>query len=136
VALAVAAVCGVAGWIASELLTVSLFGEGVAGVPSLIGILLLGIVPFSVAKVIGNYLAGSNAVALNAVATIPTLIVAVALALLLIPGYGATGAAWATVVAYWLQTLLLIALFARKTAVPFSAVVRLRSYRSAAERRA
>ncbi len=126
-ALVASAVCGVAGWIASELLVVTLFGEEFAEVPSLIGILLLGIVPFSVAKVLGGYLAGSNAVGLNAVATTVTLVIAIALALLLIPGMGAAGAAWATAIAYSFQTLLLVVLFARRTALPLRAVMRLRA---------
>ena len=127
VALVASAACGVAGWIASELLVVTLFGREFAEVPLLIGILLLGIVPFSVAKVLGNYLAGSNAVGLNAVATVLTLVIAVGLALLLIPGMGAAGAAWATAIAYSIQTLFIMALFRRRTALPVSAMMRLRA---------
>ena len=126
VALLVSTACGVAGWIASELFVVTLFGQEFAEVPSLIWILLLGIVPFSVAKVLGNYLAGSNAVGSNAVATTVTLVIAVGLALLLIPGMGAAGAAWATAIAYSLQTLFIMALFRHRTALPLRTVMLLR----------
>ncbi len=78
------------------------------------------------AKVLGNYLAGSNAIGINAIATIITLVIAIGLALLLIPGMGAVGAACATAVAYSFQTLLLVALFARRTELPLRAVMLLR----------
>ena len=115
VALLVSAVCGVAGWVLSVYLVVPIFGDGFDGAPQLIGILLLGIVPFSIAKVLGNYLAAVNAMKLNLVASALGLGLAIPLNLALVPALGAVGAAWATAASYALITIVLVVLFARHT---------------------
>jgi O-antigen/teichoic acid export membrane protein len=105
----IAGALGLAGWAVSRVLVVPLFGSGFADVPMIIGILLLGIVPFSVAKILGTHFAGTNALHRNIAASSLTLPVALLLNFLLVPPMGAYGAAIATAVAYTLQTVVLIA---------------------------
>ncbi len=118
-AILVAALVGLAGWLLSQSLVVYLFGSDFATVPELIGILLIGIIPFAGALVMGNYLSGTQSVGFNAASSIVILVVALLLDLLLIPTMGATGAAWATAVSYSLHTGLLMWIFARRTGLPF-----------------
>jgi O-antigen/teichoic acid export membrane protein len=114
IALLISGAAALVGWAASQLLVPVLFGDDFADVPSLIGVLLLGIVPFSVAKVLGNYLAGVNALGANVAAAAGILVVTIILDLLLIPPLGARGAAMATAVSYSLFTLVVFAVFLRK----------------------
>jgi O-antigen/teichoic acid export membrane protein len=75
----------------------------------------LGIVPFSGAKVLGNYLAGVNAVGLNTAVAAAGLALTIPLNLVLVPTWGATGAAWASSMTYLLQTALISFFFLRRT---------------------
>jgi O-antigen/teichoic acid export membrane protein len=120
VSVAVCAVAAVSGWLLTQWLLTPIFGDQFAEVPALLGILLLGIVPYSISKVLGNYLAGINALGANVFASGMGLGLTIALDLLLIPRYGAQGAAWATAVSYAAYTLLLFAVFLRKSALPLS----------------
>lgn len=107
------AALGLGGWLASLTLVVPLFGADFSDAASLIGILLLGIVPFSAAKILGTHFAGANALHRNIAASAFTLPVMVALNLTLVPIYGAHGAATATAVAYAAQTAILVAFWRR-----------------------
>lgn len=106
---------GGGGLACAHVLVAPVFGPAFSGVPSLIGILLIGIVPYSAAKVFGNYLAGINALGASVLLSLAGLGVAVLLDLWWIPRYGATGAAWATAVSYPVYTLLLFGLFLVKS---------------------
>lgn len=115
VAVAISAVCGVLGWLLSTSMLTSIFGDGFGQAPSLIGILLLGIVPFSGAKVLGNYLAGVNAVGLNTATAAAGLVLTIPLNLALVPSLGPAGAAWASAITYLAQTMLIAFFFLRRT---------------------
>jgi O-antigen/teichoic acid export membrane protein len=121
------AVCAGVGWLCSELFLVTLFGGGFSEAPALISILVLGIVPFSVAKVLGTYLAGVNAIALNALSAAITLALTVLLDFTLIPGLGAAGAAWATAASYTMQAALVVGLFLQRTGLHWTALIRVQS---------
>ncbi len=115
VALVISSILALGGWWLSTLSVTTIFGKTFEGVPTLIGILLLGVVPYSFARVLSNYLAGVNAVGVNAVASGVILAVAVTLAFAWIPDYAALGAAWATAVAYGLHTVMITIIFLVKT---------------------
>jgi len=121
------AACALAGWIGSELFLTVLFGDDFSAAPTLIGILMLGIVPFSVVKVLGNYLAGVNAIALNVMSAGATLAITIALDFLLIPRFGAGGAAWATAASYVIQSALVVGFFLRRSGLPLRSLIRLRT---------
>ncbi len=108
----------IVGWAVSASTVTWLFGDSFAGVPDVLGVLLLGVVPYSFARVLSNYLAGINKVGLNASASAIILVISVTLALQLIPEYGAIGAAWATAISYGLHTFLIGVLFLRVTHGP------------------
>jgi len=117
-ALLVSAALAVSGWIVSRLFVTAIFGQDFAAVPDLLGILLIGIVPYSVAKVLGNYLAGINAIGIVVAASGSVLALTVVLDLALIPVMGAVGAAWATTISYSTYTAVVIAIFVRSTLLP------------------
>jgi O-antigen/teichoic acid export membrane protein len=122
-ALGVSVLLALVGWVVSEMFVAAIFGAQFAEVPSLIGILLLGIVPYSVAKVLGNYLAGTNALAPTVMANAAVLAITVLLDFLLIPAIGATGAAWATAASCSLYTLLISAVFLRRSGLSLREVL-------------
>ncbi len=121
----VSAAAAAAGLICAHLFLTTLFGTDFAEVPSLLGILLLGIVPYSVSKVLSIYLSGINAVGLNVLLSIGGLAVTVALDLSLIPLYGAHGAAWATAGSYTAYTALTLATFIHKSPLTLKETVAL-----------
>ena len=91
----------------SRLFLTTLFGVGLQRtVPGLLAILLLGIVPYALSKVLSIYLSGIGAVSLNVLLSAAGLAVTIALDLLLIPQWGAHGAAWATALSYTAFTAL------------------------------
>jgi len=114
-ALAIAAMAGTIGWIGSHPVVPWLFGKDFEGVPSLLGWLLLGTVPYSIARVLGNHLAGVGAMSENVAAAAFVMVIAIGLDLLLIPAFGAIGAAWATAIAYSLFAAIVIAVFLRRS---------------------
>ncbi len=63
-------------------------------------VLLLGIVVFSVSRILAHDLAGRGLPALNTYTSVFSLLINVALNLVLIPRWGIVGAAWASTVAY------------------------------------
>jgi O-antigen/teichoic acid export membrane protein len=115
IALLVSGLLAVVGWLGAQKYLAAVFGADFAEVPSLLGILLLGVVPYSVAKVLGNYLAGTNALGIVVGANGAVLVITIVLDLVLIPSIGTAGAAWATAVSYTLYTLLIFALFLRRS---------------------
>jgi O-antigen/teichoic acid export membrane protein len=86
---------------------------------SLLGVLLLGVVPMSVAKILGNYFAGSGQLKVCLMAAIAGMVVCVTGDVLTIPTYGAMAAAACTAIAYGVFTLFLIVAFLRRSPVPF-----------------
>jgi O-antigen/teichoic acid export membrane protein len=111
------------GYTCAKLLLTTLFGEDFAQVPHLLGVLLLGVVPYSVSKVLGNYLAGINAVGTNLLANLAGMVITLALDLALIPKYGALGAAWATALSYTAYTVLLFCIFVRRSGLSLRAII-------------
>jgi O-antigen/teichoic acid export membrane protein len=121
---AISAVLGFAGCIASVFLVVPLFGQGFEDVPQLLAVLMLGVVPFAGAKVLGSYLAGTDAVGLNAASSAVMLVVAVPLYVVLIDAHGPLGAAAATAAVYAAHTLVLTGIFVRRVRLPLHSALR------------
>ncbi|MDP1822369.1 MAG: polysaccharide biosynthesis C-terminal domain-containing protein [Archangium sp.] len=91
-----------------------LFTEAFRPSVALLGILLIGVVPMSLAKILGNYFGGTGQLKVNLAAAIVGMVVCLTGDLLTIPRFGATAAAVCTVVAYSVFTaILLIAFVAR-----------------------
>jgi O-antigen/teichoic acid export membrane protein len=113
--LAVSALAGAIGWVGSALFVTALFGDDFRDVPNLLAILLVGVVPYAVARVLGNYLAATGAVVDNVRASVAVLVVTIALDVALIPPFGAVGAAWASACSYLLFTIILVWMFLLKS---------------------
>jgi O-antigen/teichoic acid export membrane protein len=78
---------------------------------NLIGILFLGIVPFSIAIIFGSFFAGTGNLRHNLITSSLGFIGAIIFYILLIPRYGATGAAWASIISYNICTLYMFYAF-------------------------
>ncbi len=105
---------GVIGYSLSIWLVPLWFGEEFSEVPKLIGILLLGVIPFCYGIGISAFFAGIRKVHINMYASIIGLISCVILDILWIPDYGIVGAAYASVISYLASTVFLFLQF-RKT---------------------
>jgi O-antigen/teichoic acid export membrane protein len=79
--------------------------------------LLPGVTIFSIANVIGSYLAGIGKPHLNFLAALIGLVVTIALDVVLIPSLGIVGAAIASSTSYLATTLAIVALFAREASI-------------------
>jgi O-antigen/teichoic acid export membrane protein len=113
-ALIVGLLTGAGAWVGSQWFLTTIIGDAFAPATGLISIMLLGVVPYSAAKVAGGYFAATNALRINVLAAGAVLVLTVALDLVLIPIHGAVGAAWATAVSYVAYTLILVAEFFRR----------------------
>ena len=85
--------------------------------------LLPGVTIFSIANVIGSYLAGIGKPHLNLAVALVGLVVTVALDFVLIPWLGIIGAAIASTLSYLATTLAIIAIFVHETRMPAGRVL-------------
>lgn len=95
-----AVVVGVSGYLLSVYLVPLLFGSSFSAAPSIIGILLFGVVPLSGAMAVSAYFAGIQKIKLNLYGSVLGFVVCLILNLILIPQYGIKGAATASVFSY------------------------------------
>jgi O-antigen/teichoic acid export membrane protein len=101
-------VLGIGGSILSYWLVPILYGKEFASAAYMITILLIGIVPFCLSVVIASYNAGHDKNHLNMIGALIGVAVCIPLNFLLIPKYGAIGAAIATGVSYTVNTCFLV----------------------------
>ena len=116
------AVLALVGCLLSMFVVPVIFGEPFRAVPRLMAILTLGVVPYSVAKVLAGYLSGIRALRLNLLLASFGLTICLALDLVLIPRGGAVGAALATAVAYSAHSILQVVFFRRTCGLPWSSL--------------
>ncbi len=95
-----AVVAGIAGYIASIYLVPILFGIRFQEVPSIILILLVGIIPIACALPVSAFFAGIQKIKINLYGSIVGLILCILFDYILIPSFGIKGAAWATIISY------------------------------------
>lgn len=108
-----AAIAGV-GFALAIPLVPRLFTEAFRPSVNLLGILLIGVIPMSLAKILGNYFGGTGQLRVNLAAAVVGMVVCLTGDFLTIPRFGATAAAVCTVVAYSVFTaILLLAFIAR-----------------------
>ena len=100
-------------WIACGFAIPAFYGSAFDGAVTPARIILIGLVLDGVASVITAFFYGVGRPGLNSSAVAGGLVATVVLDVLLIPSFGATGAAVASAVAYTLSTLFLLALFWR-----------------------
>jgi O-antigen/teichoic acid export membrane protein len=80
-------------------------------------ILLIGVIALSIHKVLASDLSGRGLPLYPSLTSTLALVVTLSADLLLIPRYGIIGAAWASTLAYTVQTIALVAIFLRVTHV-------------------
>jgi O-antigen/teichoic acid export membrane protein len=122
-ALLASVVLGSVGWALSIPLLPRIFSEAYRPSIQLLGVLLLGIVPTSVGKVVGNYLAGTGGMRFSLYSAIVGMVCCLTLDLVLIPRYGALGAAIASSITYNIFTILLLFFFKRSTGKSWSTLL-------------
>jgi O-antigen/teichoic acid export membrane protein len=98
-------------WLAATYLIPALYGSDFTGAITPAHIILIGLAPQGIAAVITAFLYGVGRPGLNSWAMAVGLVATVVLDLLLIPRFGAVGAASASAVAYASSTLALVCLF-------------------------
>jgi O-antigen/teichoic acid export membrane protein len=98
-------------WLAATYLIPALYGSDFTGAITPAHIILIGLAPQGIAAVITAFLYGIGRPGLNSWAMAVGLVATVVLDLLLIPRFGAVGAASASAVAYASSTLALVCLF-------------------------
>ncbi len=106
-----ALVAGVIGYILSIYLVPYLFGSAFQEVPSIIALLLLGIIPLSGALALSAYFAGIHKIHINLYGSCIGLMVSLLLNILLIPTYGIRGAAISSILSYVSTALYYYILF-------------------------
>lgn len=84
-----------------------LYGGGYVNVENYVGILLLGIIPLSCSLILSSFFAGSNKFIINFKASAISFIMTLLFNFILIPKYGAYGAAYSSVISYLCATLFL-----------------------------
>lgn len=85
----------------------------------ILNLLMLGIVPFSLANLLQGYLSGANMVKQIFYSSAIGFAITLVLDALLVPLYGTTGAAVATVIAYVTMTIYLVWCFKQATKMPY-----------------
>ncbi len=95
-----ACAAGLAGYFLAQWLVPTWYGSEFSEVPGLVGILLLGIVPFCYGMGLSAYFAGTQKVEINLQGSVAGLGLCLIFDLLLIPAYGMYGAAYASVISY------------------------------------
>jgi len=106
---------GVSGYLTALYLVPILFGEAFRESVHVIGILLLGVVPFCLSMAVSGYFAATGRVKINLHSAILGFIVCLLADILLIPDYGIIGASVASVISYLSTVLYLLILFYRET---------------------
>lgn len=108
--------------LAKPTVTVLYGGEFAPAVTPLL-ILLPGIVAFSLHKVIWRYLMGRGRTLLSTYSRASALVITVGLSLILIPRFGAEGAALATSLSYGAAAAIMLLVFRRISGIPWSKVL-------------
>jgi O-antigen/teichoic acid export membrane protein len=106
-------VAGVVLYLVSRPLLLLFYGTDFLPALEAFRILIPGIITLSVAKILSSDLSGRDHRIYHTVATAVAFAVNVALCFLWIPSMGIAGAAWASTVAYTLQSVLMLAFFTR-----------------------
>lgn len=98
---------GIIGYFISIYIVPIFFGEAFSKSSQIIGILIIGIIPFSYSFGMSAYFAGTKKILINLYGSLIGLVVCVIGNIFLIPQYNIVGAAWASVISY-IATLLFI----------------------------
>lgn len=99
----------------AHLLIPNLYGIEFTGSISLLQILLIGVVPFSITTILASYFAGVGNIKVNLYCSFIGFLISLIFDLILIPIYGTFGAAIATVLAYSASTLYILFAYLRIT---------------------
>ncbi|WP_430466745.1 polysaccharide biosynthesis C-terminal domain-containing protein [Winogradskyella ouciana] len=110
----------------SEFIIVLMFGEAFINSVLVLNTLLPGVVLLTIFKVINMDLSGKGKPWVSLKAMVPALIINIILNIILIPEYGASGAAMASTISYSIAALLFIAFYSKETEIP---IVTLISYK-------
>jgi len=81
-------------------------------------LLMLGIIPFSIAPIIASYHISVHRIQLNLFGAVAGFVAALLLYAILIPPYGIVGACIGTIVSYNLNNVLLMRWFKRESQMP------------------
>lgn len=108
----------------SELIIVGMYGEPFRGSITVLNYLLPGVLILTVYKVMNMDLAGKGKPWISMKAMIPALIINIIMNFLLIPNYGANGAAIASTISYSIAGVLFLHFYSRETQIPVLTIIK------------
>lgn len=108
----------------SELIIVGMYGEPFRGSITVLNYLLPGVLILTVYKVMNMDLAGKGKPWISMKAMIPALIINIIMNFLLIPNYGANGAAIASTISYSIAGVLFLYFYSRETQIPVLTIIK------------
>lgn len=110
----------------SDFIIVTLYGADFAGSGIVLKLLLPGVVILTIFKVMNMDLAGKGKPWIAMKAMLPSLVLNVVLNLMWIPGYGASGSAFASTVSYALSGILFLYFYSVETGIPVREILKFR----------
>lgn len=103
---------------------VFLFGNAYAPSASVMNYLLPGVLLLTIFKVMNMDLAGKGKPWISMYAMLPALVINIVLNVILIPDYGANGAAIASTISYSFAALLFLFFYSKSVAIPMTTILR------------
>lgn len=113
-------------FLCSEFIIVLMFGEAFIKSVEVLNVLLPGVVLLTIFKVINMDLSGKGKPWISLKAMLPALMINIVLNFILIPKYGAYGAALASTISYSLASVLFITFYSKATHIPIATLMRYR----------
>lgn len=108
----------------SELIIVGMYGEPFRGSITVLNYLLPGVLILTVYKVMNMDLAGKGKPWISMKAMIPALIINIIINFLLIPKYGANGAAISSTISYSIAGILFLYFYSRETQISILTIIK------------
>jgi O-antigen/teichoic acid export membrane protein len=107
----------------SDFLIIGLFGIKFEGSVTVLKYLIPGVLFLTIFKVMNMDLAGKGMPSVSLKAMVPGLVINIVANLLLIPKYGANGAAIASTISYTISSLLFLHFYSKKVEIPIREIV-------------
>lgn len=110
-------------WFFSEMLVIGMFGEAFRGSIEVLNYLLPGVLILTIYKVMNMDLAGKGKPWISMKAMLPALILNIVLNIILIPTYGANGAAVSSTLSYTIAGVLFLFFYSKEVKMPIGEII-------------
>ncbi len=110
-------------YLLSDIVIVGMYGEAFRGSTSVLNYLLPGVLILTIYKVMNMDLAGKGKPWISMKAMTPALVLNIILNILLIPKYGADGAAFSSTISYTMAGLLFLFFYSKEVKIPIKTII-------------